>query len=171
MQDVNVVVVFYSRTGSTEKMALAAAVGAVEGKANIRLRRIPEIAGDEAIATVPGWKENHDRMSWEYIAPREADMLWAEGLIVAIPDWLSLSSPEVKSYLDGLAGKDALAGKKLAGKFAAALGPGGLDQALNAAGLTVVPPATGADAAECARLAGVRVADAVRAEKFGVPSH
>ena len=165
MQDLNVVVVFYSRTGLTENLALAAAVGAVEGKANIRLRRIPETAGDETIATVPGWKETHDRMSWEYIAPREADTLWAEGIIVAVPGWLSLSSPEVKSYLD------TLAGKNLAGKFAVALGAGGLDRALTAAGLTVVPPPTGADTAECARLAGVRVADAVRAEKFGVPSH
>jgi multimeric flavodoxin WrbA len=165
MQDVNVVVVFYSRTGSTEKMALAAAVGAVQGKANIRLRRIPETASDETIATLPGWKENHDRMSWEYIAPREADTLWAEGLIVAIPGWLSLSSPEVKSYLD------TLAGKNFAGKFAVALGPEGLDRALASAGLTIVPPATGADAAECARLAGARIADAARAEKFGGPSH
>ena len=81
MQDLNVVVVFYSRTGLTENLALAAAVGAVEGKANIRLRRIPETASDETIAAVPGWRENHDRMSWEYIAPREADTLWAEGLI------------------------------------------------------------------------------------------
>jgi NAD(P)H dehydrogenase (quinone) len=165
MQDVNVVVVFYSRTGLTEKTALAAAVGAVEGKANIRLRRIPETAGDEAIATVPGWRENHERMSWEYIAPREADTLWAEGFIVAIPEWLALSSPEVNSYLD------TLAGKILAGKFAAALGPKGLDEALAALGLVVVPPATGADAVECARLAGVRVADAARAEKFGRSSH
>ncbi len=165
MQDLNVVVVFYSRTGLTENLALAAAVGAVEGKANIRLRRIPETASDETIAAIPGWRENHDRMSWEYIAPREADTLWAEGLIVAIPHWLSLSSPEVKSYLDNLARE------KLAGKFAAALGPKGLDQALAAAGLTIVPPVVGADAAECARLAGVRVADAIRAEKFGGSGH
>jgi len=44
MQDVNVVVVFYSRTGSTERLALAAAVGAVQGRALIRLRRLPDSA-------------------------------------------------------------------------------------------------------------------------------
>jgi multimeric flavodoxin WrbA len=155
MQDVNVVIVFYSRTGTTEKMALAAAVGAVQAKANIRLRRIPETASDETIASVPGWKENHDRMSWEYIAPREADAAWAEGLVVAIPGWMNLSSPEVKRCLDTLT----------EGKIAAAIGPEGLDRALMAAGLIVEPLATGVDAAECARLAGFRVAEAARAAR------
>ncbi len=159
MQDVNVVIVFYSRTGSTEKMALAAAVGAVQGKANIRLRRIPETASNETIAGVSGWKENHDRMTWEYIAPREADTVWAEGFVVAIPDWLSLSSPEVTSLLN------LLATAKLEGKVAAAIGPKDLDHVLATAGLTMLPPATGSDALECARSAGVRVADGARAAR------
>jgi hypothetical protein len=37
-QDINVLVTFWSRTGVTEKLALAAALGAVQAKANIRLR-------------------------------------------------------------------------------------------------------------------------------------
>ena len=44
MQDVNIVVTFYSLHGLTEKLALAAAVGAVQGRANIRLRRLPDSA-------------------------------------------------------------------------------------------------------------------------------
>ena len=159
MQDVNVGIVFYSRTGTTEKLALAAAVGAVQGKANIRLRRIPETAGEEEIARLPGWKESHDRMSWEYIAPREADAAWAEGLVVAIPEWMDLASPEVKNCLDALPG----------GKVAAALGRAGLDQALTAAGMTLVQPETGEDALDSARLAGVRVAETARAARQNQP--
>jgi NAD(P)H dehydrogenase (quinone) len=155
MQDVNVVIVFYSRTGLTEKLALAAAVGAVQAKANIRLRRLPETAGEETIARDPAWKENHQRMSWEYIAPREADAAWAEGLVVAIPEWMSLASPEVKAYLDSLTG----------GKMAAAIGPADLDLALSKAGLTVVPPASGGDAIGRATSQGVRLAEAARAAR------
>ena len=155
MQDLNVVVVFYSRTGLTENLALAAAVGAVEGKANIRLRRIPETASDETIATIPGWRENHDRMSWEYIAPREADAVWAEGIVIAVPEWMSLSAPEVRKCL-------ALPG---GGKIAAALGPTGLGEALEATGLTVLPAPLAADPIERATLQGVRVAEAARAAR------
>ena len=37
-----VLVIFYSRCGSTEKLALAAAVGAVQSRAAIRLRRVAD---------------------------------------------------------------------------------------------------------------------------------
>ena len=43
-QDVNVLVVFWSRTGVTEKLALAAALGAVQANANIRFRWLREAA-------------------------------------------------------------------------------------------------------------------------------
>ena len=44
MLEVNVVVVFYSRYGATEQLALAAGVGAVQAHANIRLRRLKDLA-------------------------------------------------------------------------------------------------------------------------------
>jgi hypothetical protein len=157
MQDVNVVIIFYSRTGTTEKIALAAAVGAVEGRANIRLRRIAETAHSETIAATPEWKENHDRMSWEYIAPREADTQWAEGLVLVIPGWMNASTAEVQSCLSLCAATG--------GKVAVALGPSGLREALAAAGFTVYPTPESEDALECGRLSGLRVAEAARAEK------
>ena len=76
MQDVNVVVVFYSRTGSTERLALAAAVGAVQGRALIRLRRLPDSADEADIGSDPEWKRNLVRMNKEFIALREKPMLF-----------------------------------------------------------------------------------------------
>jgi len=157
MQDVNVVVAFYSRAGTTEKKALAAAVGAVQGRASIRLRRIAETASQETIAGVPEWQENDERMSKEYIAPRDADAQWAEGLLVVIPNWMSPEAPEVRTCIAGLA-----AGK---GKVAVALGPAGLREALAEAGCTVFPTPEHEDDLECARLSGVRVAEAARAAR------
>jgi hypothetical protein len=62
MQDVNVMVVF--NDASSEPLALAAAVGAVQGRANIRLRRLRPA----------------DDM--EYVAPRDADAEWADAILM-----------------------------------------------------------------------------------------
>jgi hypothetical protein len=85
MQDVNVLVVFYSRFGSTERLALAAAVGAVQGRANIRLRRLADAADETPIAGVDGWRENRDRMNREYVTPGEADVRWADAILTGLP--------------------------------------------------------------------------------------
>jgi hypothetical protein len=107
MTEVNVMVVFYSRHGETERLALAAGVGAVQARANIRLRRLKDLADAETIARDPGWAENLKRMTPEYIAPRDIDAEWAEVILVAsCPD----SPREVEEYLKAL---HASAGKKV----------------------------------------------------------
>ena len=96
---VNVVVVFYSRYGATEQLALAAGVGAVQAHANIRLRRLKDLADAEAIARDPRWAENLERMNRDYIAPRDTDVDWAEVLLVAsCPDSLR----ETEKYVEEL---------------------------------------------------------------------
>ena len=47
---INALVVFYSRHGETERLALAAGVGAVQARANIRLRRLKDLADAATIA-------------------------------------------------------------------------------------------------------------------------
>jgi hypothetical protein len=101
MQDINVLVVFYSRTGRTEKLALAAALGAVQARANIRLRWLREAADDQMIQDVPGWRENRERMEKEYIAPRAVDAEWADAIIIGTNG----APPELKDYLGSLDGK------------------------------------------------------------------
>jgi NAD(P)H dehydrogenase (quinone) len=101
MQDINVLVVFYSRTGRTEKLALAAALGAVQAKANIRLRWLREAADDWTIDGVAGWRENLERMEKEYIAPRPVDAEWADVIIIGVRG----APPELRDYLGSLDGK------------------------------------------------------------------
>ena len=81
MQDVNVVVVFDSRDESIERLALAAAVGAVQGRALIRLRRFP------------GTPEHR-----EYVTPRDADADWAHAFVVVA----KAVSEEAAPYLASL---------------------------------------------------------------------
>jgi hypothetical protein len=97
---VNVVVVFYSRYGATEQLALAAGVGAVQAHANIRMRRLKDLADAEAIARDPRWVENLERMNRDYIAPREVDVAWAEVLLIAsCPDSLRETEKFVEELL------------------------------------------------------------------------
>jgi hypothetical protein len=102
MPEVNVVVVFYSRYGTTEQLALAAGVGAVQAHANIRLRRLKDLADPEAIARDPRWTENLERMNRDYIAPREIDADWADVVLVAsCPESLR----ETEKYVEELLAK------------------------------------------------------------------
>jgi multimeric flavodoxin WrbA len=96
-----VVVVFWSRLGSTERLALAAAVGAVQSRANIRLRWLREDADDAVIDSTPGWRDNRERMSQEYIAPRDIDLEW-DGLILVTPAHRGADSVEWRAFFDQL---------------------------------------------------------------------
>jgi NAD(P)H dehydrogenase (quinone) len=174
MQDINTLVTFSSRTGSTEKLALAAALGAVQARSYIRLRWLRENVEDEMVDRVPEWRANRARMAKEYIAPREVDFLWADVLMIGMPARDGVTSPEWRIYLDAL---EALQGAgKLHGKVGSAFtagsaGTGRSDPALVSlcslfAGLDLIliPPdrSVAGNAVESARLHGRRVTDAAR---------
>lgn len=100
MPEVNVVVVFYSRYGDTEQLALAAGVGAIQARANIRLRRLKDLADAENIARDARWAENLGRMNRDYIAPRDVDVAWADVMLVAsCPDSLRETEEYVEAVL------------------------------------------------------------------------
>ena len=75
-QPVNVLVIFSSSSGTTEKVALAAAVGAVQARANIRMRRLPDNS--------QGSSETLARMRREYVAPTSADTVWADAVFIGL---------------------------------------------------------------------------------------
>jgi hypothetical protein len=177
MQDINTLVTFSSRTGETEKLALAAALGAVQARAFIRLRWLRENVDEPTVNGDPQWRENRDRMAQEYIAPRPVDFEWADSLVIGMPARTDASCPELTAYLDAL--RDHQSAGKLHGKAIAALttGPAGtgpgtpalaaLYSGLAGLDLIVVPPDfTGdANAVDRARMQGRRVAEVARALK------
>jgi hypothetical protein len=119
MANITVVVTFYSRGGETEKLAHAAAVGAVQGRALIRLRRVEDVDPGSVFDRLPESRDSLRRMHKEYIAPREADVLAADALIIASPADIHASAPEWLPYLDLLTRLQAEG--KLAGKVVAAI--------------------------------------------------
>jgi hypothetical protein len=89
----NVLVVFYSRCAATERLALAAGVGALQARANIRLRRID--SDDAEAPTAPECAVHLQRMRRDYVSPRSADSAWADVILLASP----VDTPEaVVSY-------------------------------------------------------------------------
>jgi len=158
MSGANVLVVFYSRTGVTETLALAAGVGAVHAGATIRLRRIRDSADDKKIAAHKAWVENRERMNKEYSEPTAADVDWASAIILAAPHGFDAFSAEVSGFLRTIRSfsTDGKLANKIAGAFdSTSLGaenaPGlaSVFSALAGTGLTVVPSgASGADDSE-----------------------
>jgi multimeric flavodoxin WrbA len=168
MQDINTLVTFSSRTGWTEKVALAAALGAVQARSFIRLRWLREDVDDQTVDSLPGWRENRDRMAREYIGPREIDFLWADVVALGMPARDGVSSPELKTYLEGLNALQSAG--KLHGKVATAFTPAlaetgsgdpalvSLCSVLDGLDLIVVPP----NPLESALLLGRRITHIAR---------
>jgi NAD(P)H dehydrogenase (quinone) len=100
----NVLIAFYSRTGSVEALAKAVSEGAQAAGAEVRLRRAREFVGPEIMAKAPGWADAAARMNGLYEAPTEADAEWADAIIFGTPTRFGNSSAELKAYIDGLGG-------------------------------------------------------------------
>lgn len=71
--EIHILVLFSCWTGEVEQLALAAAVGAVQARALIRLRRMADPTDSP-----------NDRLSRDYVAPRAADTAWADGFVMAV---------------------------------------------------------------------------------------
>lgn len=113
-----ILIPFYSRSGTIERLAQAVAEGAESEGAEVRLRRAREVVGPEVIASVPGWKENAEAMNARYEAPTADDALWADGVIFGTPTRFGSVSSELKAYIDSLGGLWAQG--KLVGKAGSA---------------------------------------------------
>ena len=100
----NLLIAFYSRTGSTEALADAIAEGARGAGAEVRLRRAREVVGPEVMAKAPGWAESAARMNARHEAPTEADAEWADAILFGTPTRFGAASAELKAYIDGLGG-------------------------------------------------------------------
>jgi NAD(P)H dehydrogenase (quinone) len=104
MSKPKVLIVFYSRTRSTEILANAIAQGAVAEGAEVRLRRARELVSHEVMLQVPGWLDNAEVMNEKYERPTEADAEWADAIVFGTPTRFGSIASELKAYIDGLGG-------------------------------------------------------------------
>ena len=124
---VKLLIVFYSRSGSTEALAKAAAEAARADGAEVRLRRAREVAPAEVIDKSESWRREADRMNALYPAPETDDTTWADAILFGTPCYFGAMASELKAFLDRLGPqwkKGALSGK-VGGAFASVSWPHG----------------------------------------------
>ncbi len=95
----NVAVIYYSATGNVHALAEAVASGAADAGAQVRLRRVAELAPAEAIDSRPEWRAHVDATSAIPVATND-DIQWADGLALGSPTRFGNVSAQLKQFLD-----------------------------------------------------------------------
>ena len=112
-----VAVIYYSSTGNVHRLAEAIAAGAEEAGAQVRLRRVPELAPDEAIDANPAWRQHLDAVRHVPTATLD-DLSWADAYALGSPTRFGNIASQLKQFIDttgGLWQQGVLAGKPATG--------------------------------------------------------
>ncbi|MCZ7423812.1 MULTISPECIES: NAD(P)H:quinone oxidoreductase [unclassified Micromonospora] len=129
---VKVAVIYYSATGITYQMAQAAAEAAGEAGAEVRLRKVRELAPDEAIRSNSGWQAH--RLETQNVEEAQPDDLsWADVVIFGSPTRYGLIAAQLKQFIDTtgpLWAQGALANKVYSGFTSTATEHGGQESTL-----------------------------------------
>lgn len=94
-----VVIIYYSSTGYTHRIAEAVAEGARSAGAEVRLRKVRELAPPEAIAARAEWKAHVDATRNVEEATLD-DLVWADGMVFGSPTRFGLPAAQLKQFLD-----------------------------------------------------------------------
>ncbi len=96
---VKVSVIYYSSTGTNYQMAQQAVKSAEEVGAEVRLRRVAELAPESVIETRPEWK-SHLEATRDIPEATLDDIDWADVLVLSTPTRFGLVSAQMKQFLD-----------------------------------------------------------------------
>ena len=164
MEQINVVIAFYSRYCATEKLALSVGLGVLQARATPRFRRIADLPPAETIEADEVWKKNLERFKIEYVAPRPGDPKLADVLVFLTPGDETL---EVGRFVESLATDGSLAGK-----IAAPIATRNQEEALAPiytvvarTGMIIVPPLHSDDPKDAARRHGAALVKIARVLK------
>lgn len=94
-----IAVIYYSSTGNVHDLALAVAEGAEGAGAQVRLRRVAELAPSEAIDRNPQWRAHADATADLPIATLD-DLDWADGYAFGSPARFGNIASQLKQFID-----------------------------------------------------------------------
>jgi NAD(P)H dehydrogenase (quinone) len=144
-----VAVIYYSATGNVHALAEAVAEGAAKEGAEIHLRRVPELAPDQAIDSNPAWRHHVEATRHIPVAALE-DLVWADAYAFGTPTRYGNVASQLKQFLDmtGPLWASGQLSNKAATAFTSAINPhGGNETTLMALyntmchwGTIIVPP-------------------------------
>ncbi|WP_328647651.1 NAD(P)H:quinone oxidoreductase [Amycolatopsis sp. NBC_00348] len=145
----HVAVVYYSATGTIFTLADAVRAGAADAGAEVRLRRVEEIAPVQAVARNGAWVEHLAATGHIPVATHD-DLLWADAVVFGTPARFGNVASQLKQFLDTLSGlwmRDLLSDKVYSGFTSTASAHGGQESTLLALynsvyhfGGVIVPP-------------------------------
>ncbi|HKS29038.1 MAG TPA: NAD(P)H:quinone oxidoreductase [Pyrinomonadaceae bacterium] len=110
---VKVAIIYYSATGTTYGLARAIEEGAKEAGAEVRFRKVHELAPEAAIKSNEGWAA-HSLETQDVEEASNADLEWADAIIFGTPTRYGLPTAQLKQFLDmtgGLWAQGALVNK------------------------------------------------------------
>lgn len=129
---VKVAVIYYSATGNVHELAQAIKEGAEETGAEVRLRKVHELAPEEAIKSNQGWYD-HALMTEDVPEAQLEDLEWADAYVFGTPTRFGNVSAQLKQFLDttgGLWFQGKLADKVVSGFTSAQNAHGGQESTL-----------------------------------------
>jgi NAD(P)H dehydrogenase (quinone) len=129
---IKVAVIYYSATGITYQMAQAASEAAGEAGADVRLRKVRELAPEEAVRSNSGWAAHHLETQ-EVMEAQLDDLSWADVVIFGSPTRYGMIAAQLKQFIDTtgpLWAQGTLANKIYSGFTSTATSHGGQESTL-----------------------------------------
>lgn len=129
---IKVAVIYYSATGITYQMAQSACEAAGEAGAEVRLRKVRELAPDEAIRSNSGWQA-HRLETQDVMEAEPDDLAWADVVLMGAPTRYGMIAAQLKQFIDTtgpLWSRGVLADKVYSGFTSTATAHGGQEATL-----------------------------------------
>lgn len=103
MEKVKLAIIYYSSTGTNYNMARVAERTAQANGAEVRVRKVQELAPEAAIASNPGWKAHVDATA-EVKSAQADDIEWADAILFSAPTRFGNVPSQMKQFLDIMGG-------------------------------------------------------------------
>lgn len=96
----NIAVIYYSSTGHVHKLAEAIGEGARDAGADVRLRRVAELASEDAIRSNDAWHEHYTETVGVVPEATLDDLQWADGFAFGTPTRFGVPAAQLKQFID-----------------------------------------------------------------------
>src|SRR5699024_8751050 len=96
---VKLTIVYYSSQGTNYQLSRWAEEAAKETGAEVRFRKVDELAPDVAIDSNPAWRAHVDATKDVELASSD-DLVWADAIIFSVPTRFGNLASQMKNFLD-----------------------------------------------------------------------
>lgn len=99
MEPIKAAVIYYSATGNVHALAQAATEGAEKAGAEVRLRKVAELAPPHAIDANPVWRQ-HTEATADVAEASLDDLAWADVVLFGTPTRFGSPASQLQAFID-----------------------------------------------------------------------